>query len=104
MDKVLNLALVGASGVVGQKIIQLLERKNFLVNNFYPLGKSSVGESVSLLGNDYVIGDPQSSSHESCTLPPLVVNTVANRYQRGYVIQISPPYYEVTPWVPITHQ
>ena len=27
---------------------------------------------------------PQSSSHESCTLPPLVVNTVANRYQRGY--------------------
>ena len=36
MDKVLNLALVGASGAVGQKIIQLLERKNFLVNNFYP--------------------------------------------------------------------
>ena len=33
---------------------------------------------------------PQSSSHESCTLPPLVVNTVANRYQRGYLMQISP--------------
>ena len=27
---------------------------------------------------------PQGSSHESCTLPPLVVNTVAIRYQRGY--------------------
>ena len=47
---------------------------------------------------------PQSSSHESCTLPPLVVNTVANRYQRGYIMQIFPPYYEVSPGVPITHQ
>ena len=27
MDKPLNMALVGASGVVGQKILQLLEKK-----------------------------------------------------------------------------
>ena len=47
MDKVLDLALVGASGVVGQKIIQLLEKKNFQINKFFPLGKSSVGEVVS---------------------------------------------------------
>ena len=47
---------------------------------------------------------PQSSSHESYTLPPLVGNTVANRHQRGYIMQIFPPYYEVSPGVPITHQ
>ena len=35
MDKVLDLALVGASGVVGQKIIQLLEKKNFQINKFF---------------------------------------------------------------------
>ena len=33
---------------------------------------------------------PQGSSHESCTLPPLVVDTVANRYQRGYTYNFSP--------------
>ena len=28
MDKSINLALIGASGVVGKKILQLLEKKN----------------------------------------------------------------------------
>ena len=45
---------------------------------------------------------PQSSSHESCTLPPLVVNTVANRYQRGYTTVF--PRYAVTRRVPATYQ
>ena len=60
MDKVLDLALVGASGVVGQKIIQLLEKKNFQINKFFPLGKSSVGEVISLLDQDYTIEDVDS--------------------------------------------
>ncbi len=29
MDKTLNMALVGASGVVGKKILQLLEKKGY---------------------------------------------------------------------------
>ena len=86
MDKVLNLALVGASGVVGQKIIQLLERKNFLVNNFYPLGKSSVGESVSLLGNDYVIGDVDSFDASNANLTIFAAgSSVAKRHAESYV-------------------
>ena len=31
MDKALNMALVGASGVVGQKILQLLEKKEIKI-------------------------------------------------------------------------
>jgi len=57
MKHELNLALVGASGVVGQKIIQLLEKKNFKVANFYPLGKSSIGQEVNLSGINYIIDD-----------------------------------------------
>jgi len=34
MDKPLNMALVGASGVVGQKILQLLEKKEIKIDNF----------------------------------------------------------------------
>ena len=45
---------------------------------------------------------PQSSSHESCTLPPLVVNTVANRYQRGYIIKF--PHWRLPARVPVTYQ
>ena len=35
MNSLINLALIGASGVVGKKIISLLENKNIEINNFY---------------------------------------------------------------------
>lgn len=35
MDKALNMALVGASGVVGQKILQLLEKKEIKIDNLF---------------------------------------------------------------------
>ena len=40
MNSLINLALIGASGVVGKKIISLLENKNVEINNFYPLGST----------------------------------------------------------------
>ena len=38
MNKGASLALVGASGVVGTKIIQLLEKRAFPLDKFIPLG------------------------------------------------------------------
>ena len=46
MNKGVSLALVGASGVVGTKIIQLLEKREFPVDKFIPLGNSTVGSSI----------------------------------------------------------
>ena len=55
MSKRINLALVGASGVVGSKIISIFEKKNIAINNFYPLGLSSVGNKVIFNGHKYQI-------------------------------------------------
>ena len=55
MSKRINLALVGASGVVGSKIISIFEKKNIAINNFYPLGLSSVGNKVIFNGRKYQI-------------------------------------------------
>ena len=57
MDKAIDLALVGASGVVGNKIISLLEKKNINIENFYPLGSASVGQEVTLNNTNYQIED-----------------------------------------------
>ena len=46
MNKGISLALVGASGVVGTKIIQLLEKRSFPIDQFIPLGNSTVGSSI----------------------------------------------------------
>ena len=55
MSKSINLALVGASGVVGSKIISIFEKKNIAINNFYPLGSSSVGNYVIFNDHKYQI-------------------------------------------------
>ena len=60
MDKALNMALVGASGVVGQKILQLLEKKEIKIDNLFPLSKSTVGQTISFQNQDFIIGDLDS--------------------------------------------
>ena len=55
MSNSINLALVGASGVVGSKIISIFEKKNIAINNFYPLGSSSVGNHVIFNDHKYQI-------------------------------------------------
>ena len=86
MNNELNLALVGASGVVGQKIIQLLEKKNFQVNSFYPLGKSSVGDEVSLMNQTYVIDDVDLFDATKANLIILAAgSSVAQKHARNFV-------------------
>ena len=86
MNNELNLALVGASGVVGQKIIQLLEKKNFQVNSFYPLGKSSVGDEVSLMNQTYVIDDVDLFDPTKANLIILAAgSSVAQKHARNFV-------------------
>jgi len=46
----INLALIGATGVVGTKIIKLLEKKSYPVKDFIPLGNSTVGSNISFNG------------------------------------------------------
>lgn len=90
MNNELNLALVGASGVVGQKIIQLLEKKNFQVNNFYPLGKSSVGDEVSLMNQTYVIDDVDLFDATKANLIILAAgSSVAQKHARNFVSEGS---------------
>ena len=60
MDKPLNMALVGASGVVGQKILQLLEKKEIKIDNLFPLGKSTVGQTINFQNQNFIIGDLDS--------------------------------------------
>ena len=60
MTKSINLALVGASGVVGTKIIQLLEKKGLAIDNFYPLGNASAGQKLEFNSSEYTINNIDS--------------------------------------------
>ena len=88
MDKAIDLALVGASGVVGNKIISLLEKKNINIENFYPLGSASVGQEVTLNNTNYQIEDLSSFDCSKVNLAIFSAGSkVAKEYAESFVNQ-----------------
>lgn len=58
MNKKVDLALVGATGIVGETVLEILKERNFPVGNFYPLAsKRSKGSTVVLGSKPYLVGD-----------------------------------------------
>lgn len=52
----LNIAVVGATGAVGRKMLEVLQERKFQINNFYPYAsKKSAGQTIKFNGSDYTI-------------------------------------------------
>ncbi len=52
----MNIAVVGCTGMVGRKFIEVLEEKKLNVENYYMFAsKKSAGSTVTLLGKDYTV-------------------------------------------------
>ncbi len=99
MNSLINLALVGASGVVGKKIISLLENKNIEINNFYPLGSTSVGDEIVFNSNVYKIEDLTNFDYSMVNLAIFSAGSkVAEEHAKDfvnagvYVIDLSSKY------------
>ncbi len=53
----MNVAVVGATGVVGEAMLGILEKRQFPINNIYPLASSrSAGNSVLFKGRSVEVG------------------------------------------------
>ena len=86
MDKPLNMALVGASGVVGQKILQLLQKKDIKIDNLFPLGKSTVGQTISFQNQDYIIDDLDSFDPKEANITIFSAGgSVAKKHAKKFV-------------------
>ena len=54
----LNIAIAGATGNVGRKIIEVLEKRNFPVDNLYLLAsKNSEGKKVKFFNKEIAVED-----------------------------------------------
>jgi len=61
----INLALIGATGMVGRTALKVLEERSVQVNNFYAFGsKRSAGEIVTLHGKEYMSEELTEGSFE----------------------------------------
>jgi aspartate-semialdehyde dehydrogenase len=58
MASLFNVAIVGATGVVGSTVLSILAERNFPVNNLHLLASHrSAGETRSYNGKSYIIED-----------------------------------------------
>ncbi len=52
----MNIAIVGCTGMVGRKFIEVIQERNLKADNFYLFASSkSAGTTISLFGKDYTI-------------------------------------------------
>jgi aspartate-semialdehyde dehydrogenase len=67
MPKAMKLAVVGATGLVGQEILKVIEERNFPFDELYLVASAkSVGQKLSFKGKEYEI----KSIEEVCKLAP----------------------------------
>ena len=99
MNRSINLALIGASGVVGRKILKVLEKRDIKISNFYPLGFSTVGNEIELKNSKYKILDVESFDLSKINIAIFSAGSgVAKKYaqtfvEKGiYVIDLSSEY------------
>ena len=60
-----NVAIVGATGLVGEHLLEILEERDFPVDNLYPLASSrSLGKTVSFKGQEYAVLELDSFDFE----------------------------------------
>ena len=58
MSKKYNVAIVGATGAVGETLISILDQRKFPIENLYPLAsKRSAGSKVSCQGKSWTVED-----------------------------------------------
>lgn len=58
MSRAFDVAVLGATGLVGQQIIEILEQRDFPVNALFPLASSrSAGGTVTFKGKDITVQD-----------------------------------------------
>lgn len=64
-NKKLNVAVVGATGMVGKKILEILEERDFPINNLYLLASSrSAGQAAEFKGEKYIIEELKENSFD----------------------------------------
>jgi aspartate-semialdehyde dehydrogenase len=69
MDRQFAVAVVGATGLVGEMMINVLEERSFPVSQLFPLASNrSLGRSVSFRGRSYPVSELGSFDFAHCDL------------------------------------
>ncbi|MGI6576381.1 MAG: aspartate-semialdehyde dehydrogenase [bacterium] len=106
--KKLTIAVVGATGAVGQEILSVLEERNFPVNKLVPLASQrSVGKKVLFQGKEYLVEESLPDAFKDVDLAffsagtKVSLNLAPEAVKRGCVVIDNSNAFRMDPTVPL---
>lgn len=79
-EKQCRVAILGATGLVGRTMLQVLEERNFPATDIIPLASArSAGQSVTFCGKEYVIREPSAEAFRGVDIALFSAGASASR-------------------------
>jgi len=103
----MNIAIVGATGNVGRKILEVLETKELSIDNLYLLASSkSVGKKISFKNKDYTISNLESFDFSKVKIAFFsaggkISEKFADKAAKSCLVIDNSSYYRMDPDVPL---
>jgi aspartate-semialdehyde dehydrogenase len=103
----MNIAIVGATGNVGRKIIEVLEKKDLAMDNLYLLASSrSAGSKINFKGNDHEVLDLETFDFSKVKITFFVAGgkiseKFAEKAAKHSLVIDSSSFYRMDPDVPL---
>jgi len=103
----MNIAIVGATGNVGRKILEVLEKKELSIDNLYLLASSkSVGKKISFKNKDYTVSNLESFDFSKVKIAFFsaggkISEKFANKAAKSCLVIDNSSYYRMDPDVPL---
>lgn len=106
--KTFNVAIIGATGAVGQEMIKILLERNFPINELHLLASArSAGKTMEIAGKTYTIEETKETSFEGMDIVlGAAENDIAEKYlpfavKAGAVVVDNSSAYRLDPNVPL---
>ena len=102
-----SVAILGATGAVGQEFIRLIEERNFPYSSLKLLAsKRSEGKKLTVNGKEYTVEEAKPESFEGVDIGLFAGGALSKKFspptgQRGGVVFFKPPAFPLGPRVPL---
>ena len=103
----MNISIVGATGNVGRKILEVIEKKNFSFNNLYLLAsKKSSGKKIFFKNKEYTIKNLEEFDFSECDISFFsaggkVAEEFAEKAAKHSIVIDNSSYFRMDPDVPL---
>ena len=103
----MNIAIVGATGNVGRKVLEVLEKKNLSIDNLYLVASSkSVGKKITFRNENYEVNDLENFDFSKVKIAFFaaggkIAQKFAEKAAKSCVVIDNSSYYRMDPDVPL---